>query len=109
MTAIVAIALLSAIGFIALAWLLDSQGKCEIDPADMKLFGMPWIMTGMIGYVFLAVTSPFPFFTKIGAVIAGVATVWLIYKTVRLQVSCTQCTICWIVNVLIHIIAFNRH
>lgn len=108
MTAIVAIVLLSAIGFIALLWLLDTQGNCEIDPADMKLFDTPWTMIGMVGYVLLAVTSPFPFFTKIGAVIAGVATVWLIYKTVRLQVCCTQCTICWVVNVLIHIIAFNR-
>jgi hypothetical protein len=54
----------------------------------------------------MAATVSLPVLTEIFAVIAGLVTVWLAYRWVKLRVDCPFCPVAWVVNAVIVIVVF---
>jgi uncharacterized membrane protein len=75
-------------------------------PEHAKLFGVHWSAIGIIGYAAMAATVSLPVLTEIFAVIAGLVTVWLAYRWVKLRVDCPFCPVAWVVNAVIVIVVF---
>ena len=74
---------------------------------DGKLFGkIDWYIIGIVGYVLMGATCTIPAATKVLATITAIATCWLIYKAVKIRLTCPFCPMSWAVNAVIVVYAF---
>ncbi len=78
------------------------------DAKETMFFGtsIPWAFIGVIGYLLILLTSPWPMLTKGLAVIVALATVFLALKAVRLKLYCPVCVMVWSVNATFVNLAF---
>ncbi len=96
---------LSVIGF----FFAMGSKFCVEEDSHTKIFGkVPWSVIGMIGYTLIALTTQVRFVTPILATVAGIATVWLIIKAVKLKINCPFCVMVWLTNGVILLVAFVK-
>ncbi len=102
------IVLLAAIGAMLTGVSVGCVAAHLKNPADGKLFGkVPWWLIGVIGYILIAFSVLIPDATKILAIGIVPVTLWLIYKAIKIKLTCPFCPLIWLLNAAIAGLAFT--